>query len=102
MRIEFERSGGLMGRTIACSLDTETLPPDEARELRELVEEADFFSLPESTPGSAAQADQFSYKIMVESEGRSHTVTTSDDAAPSALVPLLDRLSRAARRSGGE
>lgn len=102
MRIEFERSGGLMGRTVACSVDTETMPADEARELRELVEQADFFSLPESPPGSAAQSDQFSYTIRIELEERSHTVTTSDDAAPSALVPLLDRLSRTARRSRRE
>jgi hypothetical protein len=102
MRIEFERSGGLMGRTVACSVDTETLPADEAHELRELVERADFFALPESPPGSAARSDQFAYTVRIESEGRGHTVMTSDDAAPSALVPLLDRLSRMARRSRGE
>lgn len=102
MRIEFERSGGLMGRTVACSVDTETLPADEARELRELVERADFFALPESPPGADARSDQFVYSVRIEWEGRGHTVVTSDDAAPSALVPLLDRLSRIARKSRGE
>ena len=101
MRIEFERSGGLAGMRIAVSIDTDTLAESEAEELTELVDDSNFFELPEET-GTSAGADVFTYKLTVESEGRQHTVTTSDTEAPPALSALLERLERQARRARGQ
>ncbi|MBF8284669.1 MAG: hypothetical protein HW378_3584 [Anaerolineales bacterium] len=42
MRIEFVRTGGFAGMRMATTVNTETLPPDEARVLRESVDAARF------------------------------------------------------------
>jgi len=97
MEIRFERSGGFAGMTVSTELRTDSLSAEEAKEICDLVEDAGFFDLPSSTdPGTGA--DRFSYEITITDGERSHTVRTDDDTAPPALVPLLDRLSRAARR----
>lgn len=101
MRIEFERSGGLAGMRLTLSVDTDTLPESEADEIAKLVKEADFFALPEEA-GTPPGADAFNYKVTIESEGRSHTVRTSELEAPPGLSPLLQRLERLARRKRGD
>jgi hypothetical protein len=98
MRIQFERTGGLAGMRVVATLDTESLSPEAARELSEMVGAARFFDLPAVTAAPAPGADQFHYKLTVEAEGRRHTVETADAAAPEALRPLLQRLARLARR----
>lgn len=92
MKIYFERSGGLMGRLVTGTVDTGSLPPEEAKVLREMVAAADFFELPESTKSASEGYDQFQYKLVVEDEDVRHTVETTDMAAPDALRPLLRRL----------
>lgn len=106
MRIHFERSGGFAGMTVNVDIDADSLPESERRDLASLVSRASFFSLPAQITGSTPSrgADQFSYRISIESGGRRHTVETSDGAAPATLIPLLDWLNGAARRaraSGG-
>lgn len=98
MRIQFERTGGFAGMRIAVSVDTASLPADEARELIELVEAAQFFGLPPDIQ-SPTGADQFHYKLTVEAEGRQHTIEAGDAAAPERLQPLFLKLTRLARRS---
>jgi hypothetical protein len=99
MRIHFERSGGFAGLQLAVTIESDTLSQEDVQQLRRLVDEAEFFALPselrESTPG----ADQFVYRVTVESAGRRHTVETTDEAAPPTLQALLDWLNRAARRT---
>ena len=98
LKVRFERSGGFAGMTLAREVDAASLPPDEARRLRELVEGADFFALPPAgAPGRGA--DRFQYVVEVEQGGRRHAVRTGDDA-PQALQPLLDYLTRLARKPG--
>ena len=46
MRVEFKREGGFTGIPLAAKFDTESLAPEKARTLVELVEEANFFDLP--------------------------------------------------------
>lgn len=97
MEIRFERSGGFAGMTLSTELHTDSLSTSESKEICDLVEDAAFFDLPSST-GPGTGADRFSYRITITDGARSHTVRTDDDTAPPSLVPLLDRLSRAARR----
>ena len=101
MRVHFERSGGVAGFRLAATIDTETLPPDQARELEALVDAAGFFDLPEVMAGPAEAADQFQYRLTVEAGPRSHTVTVSESAAPASLRPLLRRLTVLARSARG-
>jgi len=82
----------------AVTLDTDTLPPEEARKLHEMVDASGFFNLPEKFPASTRGADYFVYRLTVEKEGRKHTVEVSDPAVPAALRPLLQSLVAYARK----
>ncbi|MEJ2748326.1 MAG: hypothetical protein P8183_10530 [Anaerolineae bacterium] len=98
MRIYFERSGGIMGKSMTATVDTNTLPTDEAASWREMVLESRFFGLPEMATTPSTGPDQFQYKVVVEVEEVSHTVQTTDSAAPESLRPLLRRLTIATRQ----
>ena len=99
MHIDYERSGGFAGLQVSIAIDTDSLPPGEAQELCNLVEDAGFFDLTATIGDSTSGADQFTYKITVETEARRHSIEVAESAAPSALQPLLQRLHRAARRA---
>jgi hypothetical protein len=92
MKIEFERSGGFMGRTVSLSLDLDDLPADQAETLRLLIDNADFFNLPADSH-SPPVPDAFTYTITITTDERTHTVRTSDTTAPEILRPLLMDLS---------
>src|ERR1041384_1504419 len=96
MRIDFERSGGFAGMTISSSVDTDKLSASEAGDLTQIVKSAQFFSLPERINGGPG-ADQFNYKITVQSDTLSRTVQTTDSAMPPNLKPLVDRMMALAR-----
>jgi hypothetical protein len=96
MRIQFERSGGFMGRTVNLAVDLDDLPAGEAEALRRLVEQADFSGLNKDLAPTQAR-DDFQYRITVETEKGEHTVRVSDASAPESLRPLLEELSRRAR-----
>lgn len=98
MRIYFERSGGLMGKPMTATVDTNKLPSGEADSWREMVLESRFFGLPETTARPSPAPDQFQYKVVVEVEDVSHTVETTDGTAPESLRPLLRRLTVATRQ----
>ncbi len=105
MHIDYERSGGFAGLQVSIAIDTDSLPPGEAQELCNLVEDAGFFDLSSALGDSTAVPDQFVYKVTVEAAGRRrHTIEVTESAVPPDLRPLLERLHRAARRarrSGG-
>ena len=95
-KIEFERSGGFMGRKVSLSINLEDLPPDQARTLSLLLDESDFFNLPEN-PAKTPVPDSFLYSITVTRDKQKHTVHTGDTIAPEKLRPLLTDLSARAR-----
>jgi hypothetical protein len=101
MRIHFERTGGFAGMRIAATVDTESLPPEEARELHQLVADASFFDLPPVMTAPTPGADQFQYKLTVEAKGRQHTVEVGDATVVETLWPLLRRLTVLARSARG-
>jgi hypothetical protein len=91
MRIHFERSGGFapaaMKRSV--TVDTETLPADEARELVSLVESANLANLPPPSGPRSARPDAFSYTLTIEDGGRQQTVCASDAEMPEAMYRLV-------------
>ena len=97
MRIYFERSGGMMGKSMTTVVDTKMLPSEEATTWRKMVLESSFFALPETVTSAPEGQDQFQYKVVVEVEQVSHTVQTTDGGAPDSLRPLLRRLTVATR-----
>jgi hypothetical protein len=96
MQIDFERSGGFAGMTIQTSVDTDKLPSAESGELVQMITAANFFSLPART-NSGLGADQFNYKITVQSQGMSRTVETTDSTMPPSLKRLVNKLMSLAR-----
>jgi hypothetical protein len=91
-KILFERSGGFVGQDINLNLDLDTLPASEALHLIHLVQQADFFELPEDTV-ALSTPDEFVYTLTIESGSSRHCVRTSDTRAPESLRPLLNVLS---------
>ncbi len=96
MRIIFERSGGIMGSKSSLTINLDELPSAQAGTLRLLLDESHFLTLPEN-PTTPSTPDGFQYTITLETNTVTHTVHTSDAAAPDELRPLLQELSKIAR-----
>lgn len=89
MKIHFERSGGLAGRTIRKIIDSNALPPEEAKKLHEMVQAAQVLKLPKCLKQATQGADRFEYTLIFELEEGRHAVELDDAAAPPSLRPLL-------------
>ena len=89
--INFERSGGITGKDLHLDLDFNTLPEDESHRMLKLIEDADFFSIPEH-PAEPFTEGEFRYKINITAGQTSHTVHTSDSTMPKGLIPLVKEL----------
>ena len=96
MRIIYERSGGFMGLKSSLTINLDDLPLDQAGTLRRLLDEANFFTLPENPP-THSNPDGFQYTLTVETDKTKHTIHTNDASAPEELRPLLQELSHRAR-----
>jgi hypothetical protein len=89
VRIYFERTGGIAGMTMATTFDSATLSVDEANQLRQLIDTADFFHLPPNFSSLPPHPDRFQYKLTIEESGKCHTVVVNEEAVPEALRPLI-------------
>ncbi len=94
VRIRFERTGGLAGRKIEVFVDSDSLPPTQAKRLRTLLDRSKFFDLPLELGAGSGGADRFQYRVTVEDDSHSHTVEASESTVPDAMWPLLDWLAR--------
>ena len=95
-KISFERTGGFMGRKVSVTIDLDDLPDEQAELLGDLLDEADFFELPDDLTKPAVP-DAFTYNITVFSDDEQHSVRVSDATAPDDFRPLLEELSKQAR-----
>ena len=95
MRIQVKTDGGfaaIPGLQRPISVDVEELPDDLGRELRRLLDEADFFRLPDHSPAPPGAADYRTHTITVINDDRAHTVRFPEMNTPPAIGRLLDRL----------
>ena len=102
MRIRVERSGGFAGMRMATTVDTESLPVDDAQNLSEMIRKIDFFELPAEVKSQKPGADRFHYRLTIEDDGKRHTIETGEADAPRELQTLvrhLLKLSRARARA---
>ena len=75
-------------------LDLDNMPGTEAQNLFHLIQEADFFKLPEQM-GTAGTLDEPQFLITVEyGSGNQHAVSVNDAAVPDSLRPLVDELGK--------
>ena len=95
-KILFERSGGFMGRKVSLNIDFDDLPDKQAELLDDLLDNADFFDLPNDLTLKDIP-DAFIYDITVVSKKGEYSVRCSDTTMPDKLRPLLDELDRQAR-----
>jgi phage portal protein BeeE len=89
--ITFDRSGGVIGSDMHLELDTQNLSEEDASVLRRLIDEADFFNLPENLVVQP-NTDEFQYQITIDDDERSHTVRVSDSSMEKPLHPLIKEL----------
>lgn len=93
MRIQLKISGGMAyfpGLSQPITIDSDALPQQEAKELKRLVDEAHFFSLPPviNVPAPGA-ADYRQYTITVDDGKRHHVVQATDPITDLHLQALL-------------
>jgi hypothetical protein len=87
MQLQLRRTGGFAGIARESPLlDTEALPPEEAQEVRALVEEAKLDDIGE--PGRPRGPDRFTYELTVD--GR--RVTLPESAMTPERRALVKRL----------
>ncbi|MER3434470.1 MAG: hypothetical protein C4288_13855 [Leptolyngbya sp. ERB_1_1] len=96
MRVTLEQSGGFAGLMITKAIDTQDLPPSEAKQLEALVKESNFFQLT-SIVESSPQPDRFGYTISVEMNGRTHTIDVSETNMPEKVRPIVEWMQARAR-----
>ncbi|MEV0902073.1 protealysin inhibitor emfourin [Actinoplanes sp. NPDC049802] len=96
IRAELRRTGGFTDRSLRVVLDSATLPLDQARELRRLVEELDLTRVGAEI-GATCRADLTRYELAVENGGRHWRATVCEPTVPRELRPLLRFLTSAAR-----
>ena len=90
--ITFKRSGGFVGTGLRRHLDLDELPSRNARALRHLIDQAEFFNIPENLIVKF-NPDEYQYTITVDAGFMRHTVRTNDTTMPAALRPLVEELS---------
>ena len=99
MKIQFARTGGVAGIRLTATLDSESLPPEEADRLRRLIAAASFFEQPPSRHSRIGGADRFQYEVTVEEGDRIKKVELDESSVPETLQPLLDYLVDSARKA---
>ena len=100
MRVRLKIDGGcvyLPERSAPVTIDTNTLPAEEASELERLLEAAGFFDLPETSPPPRGAADYLRYTISVTAGEHSHTVHLTDPIEDPDLQALVEYLEAKAR-----
>src|SRR5436305_6287825 len=99
MRVQVQTEGGfayMPSFAIPTVLDTEMLPTQDAEHLRQLVQDAHFFALPEDEQRPRRGADYRQYTITVEDGPHCHTVRVTDPVTN----PHLERLITLAQQHG--
>jgi uncharacterized protein YfaT (DUF1175 family) len=90
--ITFKRSGGFVGTGMKYELNLNQLPQNDAYSLIRLIQQAEFFNIPENLIVKF-NPDEFQYMITVDAGIICHTVRTNDTTMPASLRPLVDELS---------
>lgn len=95
MRIRCKSIGGFTGPAGAeeLVLEVDDLPSPELSRVHELVDAAQFFSLPAAIKKASPQPWDFVLSLTIEDAKATHSVRFHRDAAPPGLQELWDYLS---------
>lgn len=92
MKIKFRQSGGFAGILRGCDLDTASLPPQEARELEQLVQSAGINQSSQTL--SRGSRDRLQYDIELKRNGDVVKVQLDDGSIPQNVRPLIQYLKK--------
>lgn len=92
--------GGFTGRAGAevHDVDLDRVSPQDADRLRKLVNDARFFSLPDSITKPAPASWDFVHELTVQDESGTHTVRFYPDAASPELRALAKEVTAVSER----
>lgn len=97
IHIWFERSGGFAGMSVSVEIKSDTLSPDEAKELSKLINRCNFFEFKQDSI-STGMPDQYLYRITIEKEGEKKELEFNETAIPQEFRPLIDYLMKKTSR----
>jgi len=92
VRMQVQTEGGfaaIPGLSKTIGLDSDTLPPQEAEEMRQLVTAARFFELPAQQPLPQHGADYRRYTITIDDADRHHSIQFTEPVTDPHLRDLL-------------
>lgn len=92
MRIRFEQSGGLIGKRKRFDNERNELNDHELAKIRALINQSDFFDMPE--PQVREIPDAHIVMMQIEDEGRSRTMIFTRETAPEVLKDLIKELEK--------
>lgn len=96
--LKFERAGGFTGIPTKVEIDSKSLPPEEAENLKQFVDRADLLDVEkENNDRASSMSDQFQYAITIEHGGQHQTVRFNKPTVPESFQPLIDYLTQKAR-----
>ncbi|PMB25986.1 protealysin inhibitor emfourin [Fischerella thermalis] len=98
MRISLQRTGGFSGIRKQAIVDTANLSPEETQQLYQLLEAANFYSLPPKINAPANQPDRFQYTITVEENNQQHTLIVGEAALSETLKRLIEWVNNTASK----
>ncbi|HWQ19216.1 MAG TPA: protealysin inhibitor emfourin [Methanotrichaceae archaeon] len=90
--VDFKRTGGITGSSLATIIDSRRLTPDDTSRLRQLIDDADFFNLPGRIEASNPEENSIQYDITIEAGEMINSVVVRDEAGPTELHRLIDWL----------
>jgi len=99
IRLRFTQEGGIGGWSSEYEVSSETLSEDEERQLRQLVEDADFFNVPNSLPKGGPIPDGYTYTLWIAVGRRSHTVIRYDGVDENDSAALRELFAWVAERA---
>jgi hypothetical protein len=100
MKLRFTQSGGFAGLIRQCTIDTETMKPDEAAALEGLVRQASLSASRQALSRSARDLEE--YEIAIDRDGKSVTVVLDQSTLPAEAKPLVAYLKKSTRPGGAQ
>jgi len=110
MQVEFERSGGFANAVLAARVNTDSrtvvfgaahaeraLSDGEARQIEERIRAANLSAAARHSAQTSSPADQFQYRLVVESPAGQQEIVVPESEVQPNLQPLIDLLLRLAR-----
>jgi hypothetical protein len=89
LKLTITRGGGLAGLTRQTELESDALADDNASELHEQVEGAEWLHEDAARDAPPAHPDEMSYEVSVEHEGQTTTRRFTEQTLPEPLRLLI-------------